>query len=60
MRIELSCSSCGGNRFRYPPNGNGENVVICEDCGHVVGTLEELKQKVEWAVMQRLGPIDPP
>jgi len=55
MRIELSWQVCGGNRFRYPHNGNGEKIVICEDCGHEVGTLNSLKDRVERAIMERLA-----
>lgn len=51
MRIELSCTACGKNRFSYPAAGGDEAVVTCEECDHVVGTLAELKERVAEAVL---------
>ncbi len=51
MRIELACKVCGKNRFAFPEGGGDEAVVACEDCGHVVGTMGDLKQAVAAAVV---------
>ena len=46
MRIELNCLMCGGNRFIYPEELTDQSLIICDDCGHEVGTVAELQQKV--------------
>jgi DNA-directed RNA polymerase subunit RPC12/RpoP len=46
VTIELSCSQCGSNRFTLAKAARDESEVSCEDCGHRVGTLGELKQAV--------------
>lgn len=51
MRIELSCTACGKNRFSFPEAGGDAAVVTCEECGHVVGTLGALKEQVAETVL---------
>lgn len=51
MKIELSCSKCGKNRFVFPEEGGDEAMVICEECGHKVGTLAQLKERVAEMVL---------
>ena len=46
MKIELNCAQCGSNRFIYPLKFTDTSVIICADCGHEVGTVAELQQKV--------------
>ena len=46
MRIELNCAKCGGNRFVYPVKLTDDSVIVCGDCGHEIGTVAELQQKV--------------
>lgn len=46
MKIELNCLMCGGNRFIYPAKLTDDSLIICDDCGHEVGTLADLQQKV--------------
>ena len=46
MRIELNCLMCGGNRFIYPLKLTDQSLIVCDDCGHEVGTVAELQQKV--------------
>jgi uncharacterized Zn finger protein len=53
MRIELACAVCGKNRFAFPLGGDDGAVVSCEECGHVIGTMGELKQQVAEAVISR-------
>lgn len=50
MRIDLSCAQCGRNRFAFPESGGDDAMVTCRDCGHQVGTLGDLKRRVEIAV----------
>lgn len=51
MRIELSCTACGNNHFSFPEAGGDRALVTCSDCGHEVGTLGQLKEKVAEMVM---------
>ena len=46
MRVELACSKCGGNRFKYPLALENDAVITCEDCGHRVGTVAEVQHKL--------------
>ena len=46
MRIELSCKECGANHFRLDLAEDDEEIIICEECGHTVGTLADLKHQV--------------
>lgn len=53
MKIELSCSQCGSNRFSLTEADDDGTPVHCEDCGHDVGTLHQLKQAVIDQVLRR-------
>jgi uncharacterized Zn finger protein len=53
MRIELACNECGKNRFAFPDGGD-DAIVACEDCGHVVGNMGDLKQAVAEAVIAKI------
>lgn len=46
MKIELNCARCGGNRFEYPLVLKDDSVITCADCGHEVGTVAQLQQKL--------------
>jgi DNA-directed RNA polymerase subunit RPC12/RpoP len=46
MKIELTCAKCGSNHFNYPLRFTNTSVITCADCGHEVGTVAELQQKV--------------
>jgi uncharacterized Zn finger protein len=46
MKIELSCRECGSNNFSLNEASDDHSVIKCRECGHVVGTLAELKQQV--------------
>lgn len=46
MKIELNCAACGGNRFVYPLRMTDESMIICDDCGHEIGTVTQLQQMV--------------
>ena len=53
MRIELTCAACGKNRFTFPEGGDDESEIVCEDCGHLVGTMGAVKDAVARAVIQK-------
>lgn len=53
MKIELNCAECGNNRFSYPEKLKNESVIICQDCGHEIGTIEHLKELVAEEVISR-------
>ena len=53
MRIDLACTGCGNNRFTLEGAKSDGCVVFCEDCGHTVGTLGELKERIAVAVLRR-------
>lgn len=51
MRVQLSCINCGSNDFRLDEARSDDCTVTCGQCGHVVGTLGELKQRVAEEVL---------
>ena len=56
LGIDLSCGQCGGNRLDIPALATDDSPVVCEDCGHALGSLGELKTRVERAVLRRDEP----
>jgi DNA-directed RNA polymerase subunit RPC12/RpoP len=53
MRIELNCAKCGRNRFNIDEDHPNDALVYCADCGHEIGTMAELKERVAAEVMRR-------
>jgi hypothetical protein len=53
MRIDLNCESCGGNRFSFPEQADDWELVACEDCAALLGTIGSLKLRLERAVMDK-------
>jgi uncharacterized Zn finger protein len=53
MLIDLSCAECGKNRFSLSEAESDDCLIRCEDCGHEVGTLGDLKQQVSVEVLRR-------
>jgi len=53
MRIELNCAECGSNRFALDEVQSDSTIVRCGDCGHIVGTLGELKERIAQEVISR-------
>jgi uncharacterized Zn finger protein len=51
MRIELTCAACGNNHFRLDEAKEDDALISCEDCGHLVGTLGQLKYEVTQQVL---------
>ena len=56
MRIELKCADCGGNNFRLGDEFEENAEVTCDDCGHRIGSMAELKQHLADEVMRRARP----
>jgi uncharacterized Zn finger protein len=52
MRINLECAECGGNRFALDEAETDSCVIRCSDCGHEIGTLAELKERVAAEVIR--------
>jgi uncharacterized Zn finger protein len=53
MRIELTCAKCGRNSFDLGHGAEDDSVIRCNFCGHVIGTMAELKERVADEVMKR-------
>jgi hypothetical protein len=46
VKIELNCGKCGSNRFDYPIKLTDETMILCAECGHTIGTVVQLQQKL--------------
>jgi Zn ribbon nucleic-acid-binding protein len=46
MRIDLSCAECGQNDFRLDQVNDPLALIECRECGHLVGTLQSLQERV--------------
>jgi DNA-directed RNA polymerase subunit RPC12/RpoP len=55
MRIELRCAACGRNNFSLDQELSDGSLIICQDCGHEIGTLARLKELVAEEVLKRSG-----
>jgi DNA-directed RNA polymerase subunit RPC12/RpoP len=53
MRIELTCARCGKNSFDLGYGPEDESIIRCNYCGHRIGTMAELKERVAAEVMKR-------
>jgi len=53
LQIELTCDSCGSNRFVFPDGGDEGSRVFCEECGHPLGTMGALKAAVAQAAIEK-------
>ena len=53
MRIELNCAECGRNRFTIVKAMGDHEAVYCSDCGHEIGTMADLKERIAAEVMKR-------
>ena len=51
MRIELACAKCGKNHFRLDTVNSDDTLITCLMCGHVIGTLGEIKARVAKEVL---------
>ena len=53
MSISLNCSKCDGSRLNLEDGLADDSDVSCTDCGHSIGTLAELKERVAAEVLNR-------
>jgi DNA-directed RNA polymerase subunit RPC12/RpoP len=60
MRIELNCAVCGENRFNLDGGMEDDALVRCDVCGHKIGSLAELKERVAAEVLKRAHPSRAP
>jgi DNA-directed RNA polymerase subunit RPC12/RpoP len=56
MRIELNCAVCGRNSFSLDDASENDSMVVCRDCGHEIGTIQQLKDRIADEVMARCRP----
>ena len=56
MRIELKCAGCGGNNFKLGDELEENAQVTCDDCGHEIGSMAQLKEQLADEVMRRARP----
>ncbi len=52
LKIDLSCGACGSNRLDIPAQATDDSAVACQECGHALGSLGDLKTRVEQAVLR--------
>jgi len=53
MRIEINCAVCGSNNFKLAHVQTDDCTVSCADCGHIIGTMGELKAQLAEEVLRR-------
>ena len=56
MRIDIKCAACDGNNFKLDDEFEENAQVACDDCGHEIGSMAELKKKLADEVMRRARP----
>ena len=59
MRIELNCAVCGKNSFNLGRGAEDDSAICCDFCGHEIGTMAELKERVAEEVLKRAAKRDP-
>lgn len=52
MRIELKCAACGKNSFNLGHGVEDDSLIRCDLCGHQIGTMAELKDRVAAEVLK--------
>ncbi|WP_344698231.1 hypothetical protein [Sphingomonas limnosediminicola] len=58
MKIELNCASCGDNNFNLDHGVADHATIHCNRCGHRIGTMAELKERVAAEVLSRIHKND--
>ena len=52
MRIELNCAQCGRNSFNLGKGAEDDSLIRSELCGHEIGIMAELKERVAAEVLR--------
>ena len=52
MRIDLTCAECHKNSFNLGHGTDDDSVIRCTSCGHRIGTMAELKERVAAEVLK--------
>ena len=52
MRIELNCAECGNNSFNLGQGAKDDSLIYCKLCGHRIGTMAELKERIAAEVLR--------
>ena len=52
MRIDLACARCGKNSFNLDEGHDDDSRISCVACGHEIGTMRELKDRVAEEVLK--------
>ena len=60
MRIELNCAECGKNSFDLSAANEDDSLICCNSCGHEIGTLADLKERVAAEVLKLAARRPPP
>lgn len=58
MRIELTCAECHKNSFNLGHGAADDSVICCTFCGHTIGTMAELKERVAAEVLKHAANRD--
>jgi DNA-directed RNA polymerase subunit RPC12/RpoP len=52
MRVDLTCAECRQNSFNLGYGADDDSVIRCTFCGHKIGTMAELKERVAAEVLK--------
>jgi DNA-directed RNA polymerase subunit RPC12/RpoP len=58
MHIELTCAKCHRNSFNLGHGAEDDSVIVCNSCGHRIGTMAQLKERVAAEVLKRAAERD--
>jgi hypothetical protein len=50
--VSICLRPCGENHFRFDQVLNDDALITCEECVHLVGSLEQLKTQVSEQVLR--------
>ena len=53
LRIDLNCNECGSDSFCLDRPASDSSMISCDGCGHIMGTIGELKTELGRAILRR-------